>query len=230
MKNTCKAYLLSMTTAALFTIMGMHSQAMCGGTAPEESAVIQDERPDKSGTYLFVCDDNFEFVARTRGESFWLFLPTVTLEFLKDSAETYRSGDLVFRHHDQKGRLKEPGGKFRECRNDPQRAVWEHAKLNGADFRAIGNEPGWNLEIVAQEKIVLVTDYGAKRYEYALPNPVTDAVDRWARYTVVQPGPEMSLTIFGETCQDSMSGETFESRVEVVVNGETLRGCGRTLH
>ena len=101
------------------------------------------------------------------------------------------------------------------------------SKAVQADFRAVGNEPGWNLEIRNQEKIILVTNYGSEKYEFDLPEAETDAAAEMTRYRYDQTGQEMTLTISTETCQDTMSGEEFASKVEVVFNGKTLRGCGR---
>ncbi len=41
---------------------------------------------------------------------------------------------------------------------------------------------------------------------------------------------ELVLEVLGRPCQDSMSGERFESEVVVTWKGQTLRGCGRALH
>ncbi len=37
------------------------------------------------------------------------------------------------------------------------RNVWHAAKLRGVAFRAIGQEPGWLLEMTTGEKILLIT-------------------------------------------------------------------------
>jgi len=104
------------------------------------------------------------------------------------------------------------------------------SKAVQADFRAVGNEPGWNLEIRNQEKIILVTNYGSKKYEFDLPEADTDMTTSTTRYKAELAGQEMILTISAENCQDTMSGEEFTSKVEVVFNGKTLRGCGRARH
>ena len=51
------------------------------------------------------------------------------------------------------------------------RDVWHAAKLRGVAFRAIGQEPGWLLEMSTGDKILLVTDYGQTRIEYAYVEP-----------------------------------------------------------
>ena len=190
--------------------------------ASTESAFIK--------TYVFTCGDKFNFVARVEDNKAWLFLPGETLETYKVSDTLYRSLEVSLRLDGDKGSIESSQGNYENCRNNRRQAIWENAKLNGADFRAIGNEPGWHLEIRRQSKIVLVTNYGSEQYEFDLPEPESDTTARTTLYKVNQDGRELSLTISGEPCSDSMSGERFESKVEVVLNGKTLRGCGRALH
>ena len=108
----------------------------------------------------------------------------------------------------------------------PRRAVWERAKLDGADFRAVGNEPGWSLEIIAGDRILLITDYGASRVELPLPEPYVDQTNRRTRWDA----GEFIVEVMGRPCRDSMSGELFDTEVSVQWQGQTLSGCGRALH
>ena len=50
-------------------------------------------------------------------------------------------------------------------------AIWEDAKLRGVDFRAVGNEPGWNLEISADGEMVFIGNYGQTEYKFPTPEP-----------------------------------------------------------
>ena len=52
--------------------------------------------------------------------------------------------------------------------------VWHKAKLRGVSFRAIGQEPGWLLEITTGTEILLVTDYGETRTAYQYAEPEVD--------------------------------------------------------
>ncbi len=45
---------------------------------------------------------------------------------------------------------------------------WHAAKLRGVAFRAIGQEPGWLLEIKNGEEILIVTDYGKNKNSFPL--------------------------------------------------------------
>lgn len=191
---------------------------------------LDQESSSQARTFVFDCDQELQFVARVADQSAWLFLPTGTVETLQVSAQVYRKGGVLFQINGQEALLETANGKKLTCTNDRRRAIWEHAKLDGADFRAVGNEPGWYLEIRNQSKLVLVTDYGAARYEFDLPKPTTDSASKASRYEAHQDGHKISLMISANPCQDSMSDESFESTVDIVLNGEILHGCGRALH
>jgi uncharacterized membrane protein len=104
--------------------------------------------------------------------------------------------------------------------------VWHAAKLRGVAFRAIGQEPGWLLEITNGEEILLVTDYGKNKNSYPFVKPQED---KNARKTVFQINADTSVLIEGKACNDTMSGESFEVTVTVTQGGKKLKGCGRAL-
>jgi uncharacterized membrane protein/membrane-bound inhibitor of C-type lysozyme len=189
--------------------------------------------PASPQTFVFTCEDEYEFVARIEGEKAWVFRPEGTVELPRVPAASgakYSDGSVTFWTKGQDALLEDGGEMHRACRNDPRRAVWEHAKLNGVDFRAVGNEPGWSLEIAQQSKIVLVTDYGAVRYEFDLPEADTDPERRITRYDARGNGHTLTLVLQARACRDTMSGEEFETTVVVSLDGRELRGCGRPLH
>lgn len=104
--------------------------------------------------------------------------------------------------------------------------VWHAAKLRGVAFRAVGQEPGWLLEIINGEEILLVMDYGQERLSF----PYVEArEDKAARKSVFQMEPDTSVLIEGKPCVDSMSGESFQTTVIVTLEGRNLKGCGRAL-
>jgi len=180
-------------------------------------------------TFVFVCEDQSSHVLRTIENGAWLFSPEGTrkLPLVRSaSGAKYSDGVSVVWTRGEEALIGEVGGKLQTCHNNRRAAIWEHAKLNGADFRAIGNEPGWNLEIHEMSRVVLVTDYGASRVEVALPESVTDNEARSTRWDA----GELTLELIGDPCSDSMSGEAFETKVVVSWQGKTLRGCGRALH
>ncbi len=126
----------------------------------------------------------------------------------------------------ERARLGEAGGDLRSCRNDPRRAEWERAKLDGADFRAVGGEPRWSLEIFDGRRLVLVTGAGGSRSELTLPEPSADPEARATRWQK----DELIFEVIGRPCRDSTSGEELESEVRLEWRGRSFRGCGRALH
>jgi uncharacterized membrane protein len=104
--------------------------------------------------------------------------------------------------------------------------VWHKAKLRGVAFRAIGQEPGWLLEISNGKEIMIMTNYGQDKKSYPYVEPQEDKA---ASKTVYRIDADTSVLIEGKACNDSMSGESFQTTVTVTVGGQTLNGCGRAL-
>jgi uncharacterized membrane protein len=106
--------------------------------------------------------------------------------------------------------------------------TWETARAAGVDFRAIGQEPGWIVDVYTQERIVALIDYGQTRLEFPRTEP-TYPVEGSTRYQTQANGHALSITYRRFPCEDAMSGEAYPSAVEVVVDGRTLNGCGRSV-
>lgn len=188
---------------------------------------------DAGRTGVFVCEDGTEFVAQTAGGRAWVFLPSGTRVLPRLGApptERFGDGEVTFTWEEESASLEAPGGGTLRCRNDRRRAVWEAAKLRGVDFRAVGNEPGWVLEIIEQARIELTAEHGASHQSFELPAPLVDRESRVTTYRARDDEQELVLVIEGRRCTDTMSGEEFEVRVTVRWDGRTLRGCGRALH
>jgi len=105
--------------------------------------------------------------------------------------------------------------------------VWHAAKLRGVAFRAIGQEPGWLLEITNGEEILLVTDYGSNQSSMPYVEPVVYQEERRTQYVLND--YNTIVEIRGERCTDTMSGQIFEVSVTVFQTDRELHGCGRAL-
>jgi uncharacterized membrane protein len=106
--------------------------------------------------------------------------------------------------------------------------VWEAARDRGVIFRAVGQEPGWVLEI-EDSRITLVTNYGADEIITPVPNPVVEGTSRTTRWHAVTEANDLHIESREEPCADTMSGERFAMTVTVTLNGTTFDGCGRML-
>ena len=105
--------------------------------------------------------------------------------------------------------------------------VWHKAKLRGVAFRAIGQEPGWLLEITNGLEILLVTDYGEHRTSYPYVEPIVHQEERRTEFITGDDGTIVEIR--GVPCRDSMSGEEFEVSVTIKQTDRELQGCGRAL-
>ncbi|UCG85887.1 MAG: MliC family protein [Gemmatimonadota bacterium] len=185
-----------------------------------------------AATMVYECGDDYRFVARIQGDTAWAFLPGQTVALLQVPAESgaqYELGGMALWIDGEGARLTQGDDAGWECVNNRRRAIWEHAKLNGADFRAVGNEPGWHMELYP-DVVVLVADYGAVSYEFATPEPTTDSSAIRTTYHSTNDSHQLTLVIEGRRCRDTMSGEEFAATVTVTIDARTLSGCGRPLH
>ena len=186
-----------------------------------------------SRTYVYECNGGYEFVVQTEENQAWLFLPhqTVRLPRSRSGAGVwYRGNQISFQIKNDEAQLEVGETVHRHCRNNHAKAIWEGAKLRGVDFRGVGNEPGWIVEIVGGEAIVFISDYGQQRQVFAKPEPTIDPDARTTTYTIDDLTQTFTLVITGAPCRDTMSGEAFSATVNITVNGRTFQGCGKPLH
>ena len=192
-----------------------------------------DEDPGAEQTFVFECDEGFRFTARTMENTVWLFLPkhAIQLPRVRSGFGTkYASGKVSFWNQGEVAVLKTETGSHRNCVNNDTEAVWEHAKLEGVDFRATGNEPGWHMEITLGDEIVLVTDYGKSEYRFKTPEPDIDPTARKTTYRAEDRQHRLVVELEGKPCQNSMIDQSFEITVSVKLDERQLHGCGKALH
>lgn len=208
-------------------IMLIAGVAACGMGKP--GAHVDGKNATDPRTWVFMCPDESSYVVRATENEAWVFRAGASLRltaFLGGTPWQYEHGDVRLTIEGDHGMLSEPGKETFTCRNDRRQAIWEHAKLDGVDFRGVGNEPPWILEMREMSRIVLMTDYGETRIERPLPEAVTDQGRKMTQWDA----GDLQIEISAERCHDTMSGESFESRVVIHWRGQVLRGCGRSLH
>ena len=101
------------------------------------------------------------------------------------------------------------------------------AREAGATFWAVGNEPGWHLAIYPEEKLAFVGDYGETTV--TTPDPGAQTEGSETIYQANTETAELKVEIIETSCEDTMSGETFEYQVKVTSNETLYSGCGRDL-
>jgi len=106
--------------------------------------------------------------------------------------------------------------------------VWAAAQQRGVRFRAVGNEPGWVLEVDSARGLRLVTRYGAD--SLVAPDPVRAGSPDSLVYVAEAEGHTVRVSAVKEPCSDPMSGEQHPYAVRVAVDDEdAYEGCGRPL-
>jgi heat shock protein HslJ len=104
-------------------------------------------------------------------------------------------------------------------------ASLQDARTRGIDFRAIGQEPGWVVEVTDGGQISALLDYGAT--SLLLPTPSAEtAEDGTVIYDASTDTDHLTMRIKRRVCIDSMSGESHPSTVELLVNDKPYQGCG----
>ncbi|MCC3145258.1 hypothetical protein LJ207_07965 [Halanaerobium sp. Z-7514] len=106
---------------------------------------------------------------------------------------------------------------------------WQRAKERGVEFRAVGNEPGWHVEITEDKRINFVNDYGS----FELKLPIDDV---WYGpegedkiYYVENHLIQFQVIVMKKAYQDTMSGEEFPYQVRVLFPNASYLGGGRLL-
>jgi uncharacterized membrane protein len=227
--------LLVIPAAALLSVACFSSPPPSGDNEDAQAPVVETKSGSSETTVrAYDCEGGLYVVAEFRPatDDVWLFLPDMSgsLPHVRSaSGAKYDDGATTFWTKGHEAMLDTGDGVDRSCVENRRRSIVESAKLRGNDYWATGNEPGWNLE-VGPETIVFVTDYGQSRLEFPTPEPVADPASRVTTWSSSAQGHELILTVRGEQCADTMSDETFESRVEVRLDDRVYAGCGQALH
>ncbi len=208
------------------TVLGVLVLAACSGTSRQSA----DGVPQQAGrTLVYSCGD-FEFVARVGAGEVALYLPDdyrVLEQVRAASGARYENGDAVFWSKGDEATLDIGRKRYRGCQLDRARGPWEDARRRGVSFRAVGQEPGWVLEIQPERNMLMVADYGSRRV--LLPTPEVELLDGRERYTASDERNNLLVDIEVHHCYDSMSGEAYSNRVNVTLNGRQYQGCGEAL-
>jgi len=216
--------------AVLILILGLTGTvAACS----EGQRQPQARYPETRQSLVYECEAGRVFPVRLERNLAWVFLPEKTLRLVhvpSGSGARYQQGDSVFWSKGETATLETGDQIYRNCHNNRARAIWEDAKMRGVEFRAVGNEPGWYLEISNATDLLLVTDFGNERHMLNLQILFIDAHQRRTEYHAKHGKPALHLVIEGVECRDTMSGETFEATVSVTLENRTYQGCGRSLH
>ena len=201
-----------------------------------DAAAPNSER--KAMTLVYDCEQGFQFIASIErdynGAIAWVFLPGETVKLpvvVSASGAKFSDGKITYWSSKDGALLEYNGKEYKHCKVNRKQSIWEDAKLRGVDFRAVGNEPGWTLEIRNSEQILFVTNYGQDRYVFPAPEPVSNAATHTTEYKTSADGKALTVTLKGKRCDDTMADdETYPTTVTIQFDGRHYMGCGTPLH
>ncbi len=124
------------------------------------------------------------------------------------------------------------GGLLLEVDRDRALAPWDGVFFELArdrDFRAVGQEPGWQLEIRLGSEMRFTYDYGKGSAVTPAARAVLDARTGTRTFHAVSEANDLRVEVVPVGCQDSMSGKPFPATVTVTLNDRSFRGCGESL-
>ena len=111
--------------------------------------------------------------------------------------------------------------------NDGITAAFERARSEGVLFRAIGNEPGWILEISSDKEVLFLTNLGQDKTHF-------EVIDKFSEYDSTEYKMRskqnfLLVRIEKRRCQDTMVDRVYESTVYINFDGVYMKGCGKAL-
>lgn len=215
----------------VFMLMVIAAVCGCSATAPSEnSESLQLQPQTKTITMVLECERNLNFVARLEGETLWAFLPKQTLAFeavISASGAKYQKGTDYIWLKGENAMVNYQQSLYKQCANNRQEAIWQDAKFRGVSFRAVGNEPGWVLEIKPSESIEFSGNYGQQVINFNYVAPIESANS--SQFNLAQNDNLLSFELRNTACRDTMSDQVFSATVSGKLNGKPFVGCGRAL-
>jgi heat shock protein HslJ/uncharacterized membrane protein len=201
----------------------------CASGAREASSP---ESPPPRGARVYTCPGDFRFSVRAAGDNVRLSLYTRTLVLARAvsaSGARYTGEGHVLWSKGDSASLETPTGAHLNCQGRFAETPWDEARLLGSDFRAVGQEPGWTLDLAEGRGIRFVTADGATRAFTPMPTPAWDRAAGTITYAATTGAHAITVTVRETPCHDTMSGERMSHAVTVQSGGREFRGCGRVL-
>lgn len=209
--------------------------AGCAGKKPVEPAAVAAAAlpPEFVATHMAVlrCADLAPIGLQLNEQAVRIDLPRAPRDLPQVEAASgakYEGDGFILWFKDGAALYQQPRDESpRECRVLPVKTLWDGARLRDVSFRALGQEPGWYLEVVQDKWILLVADYGRQRVLMPPVAPVREG--EGYRFRAQSGSDSLDVAAAPLTCSDGMSEDVYDQHVTVTYNGVTFTGCGRWL-
>jgi membrane-bound inhibitor of C-type lysozyme len=144
------------------------------------------------------------------------------------SGTRYADSMMVFWTKGGTATLERQGTPPVQCEERRAASLREDARVRGVVYRALGNEPGWVLEVGPASRLNWTTNWGQDRFDFE-QSQATTGPDGATIYAAQQGEVSIRVSIKAERCVDDGEVE-FDHVVTVESGGQTLRGCGTRLN
>jgi len=135
----------------------------------------------------------------------------------------YESGDVMVWRKGSSATIEIDGQRLQACTLAPQTESGEE-EHSDMQFRAIGQEPGWLLEI-SDDSLRFAWSYG--QHEVTASRPERDTSAGRILYVAETDRGTVHVEAKPQECTDPMNGRLFSHTVTVTLTGDTHTGCGR---
>lgn len=94
-------------------------------------------------------------------------------------------------------------------------------------FHAVGQEPGWTMDIATGREVEVIADYGSKTATFKAPARL--ALEGATSFALSQGKSSLAVSIVKKACADAMSGKPYAYTVTMTLDGKRYQGCGEIL-
>ena len=105
--------------------------------------------------------------------------------------------------------------------------LFAEVKEKEVAFRAVGNEPGWVLEIISDKKVLFITNLGQDKTHFEVIEKFSDYGS--IEYKMRSENNILHVRIENRRCQDTMFERVYESTVYINFDEVNMKGCGKAL-
>lgn len=212
---------------ALTVTLACSSGAPPASTDTAPAPVSSPASPGDPFAWVYQCNDIDRFVLRFSADTArieWDGHRAALPQAISASGARYTDGEITFWDKGGVARIETPDNTFIDCPSTPARNPVEVSRLLGYDFRAVGQEPGWLVEIAPQRRMHILADYG--EIEFYTDAPGIERSNNVTVYRGEHEGSTVTVTVRDEPCEDVMSGEPYPNSVTLRLNDRELQGCG----
>lgn len=200
--------------------------------APATTAASDEPPAGALRAYVWDCADGQKLVMRN------LFRErAVAIDFhdgtrrldqtLSASGVRYADAGTVFWTKGSAATLERQGLPAVQCSERRAASLREDARARGVTLRALGNEPGWVLEIGPAGRLGWTTNFGELHYDFE-QSQRTD-VDGTVTFVAQQGANSIKATVRAERCIGD-GGVEYDHVATVEFEGQSHRGCGTRLN